>query len=147
MGSYLFTTSHTSLTLPPGYFLASLPRPPLLSHFCRCFFTLHLPRIPPLPSLITGSAFSSRLASFLMWKACQTLTFSSFLSTSLTLSLLLSFSRTPALSRVFISPFLFCVSASLPFFSVSLHAGDWNVSSLCLRSWGGLSLEKYQSKK
>lgn len=120
---------------------ASLPRPRLFSHFCHQFFTLHLPRFP---SPIPDGASSSCLASFLLSKACQC-------SDILTISVYV-----PHL----ISPFLFlpfpvllpCLHFSFSQYFcfpplVSLHAGDWNVSSPCLRSWGGLSLEKYQSNK
>lgn len=146
MGSYLFTTSHTSHTMPPpfpSYFLASHTRPPLLSHFCSVATSLlstsHDAPPPLLPSLTVP--FPLVLLPSCCGKHARALTFSSFLSTSLTLSLLLSFPLPlPCLHFL-------CVLVSLPFFSVSLHAGDWNVSSLCLRSWGGLPLEKYQSKK
>lgn len=41
--------------------------------------------------------------------------------------------------------FSFSLCFCLPFFCC-LHAGDWNASFLCLRSWCGPSPEKYQSK-
>lgn len=113
------------------------------------FLSLLLYSPPPTISsslLPADSAFYSRLVSFLLWKACQD---SEILIISVKIPLVIF----PSVFLPFPFPLPgFNVSfpplwVSLPFFSVSLHAGEWNVSSLCLRSWGGLSQEKYQIKK
>lgn len=145
IGSYLFRTSLTSLTMSPpplpGYFL----------HLCLvlAFF------LTSVTSSLLSTSHDSLLPSLMVLlplvllpsccrKHASTLTFSSFLSTSLTLSLLLSFSHSPSRSLVFISPFL-SVTVSLPLSPCMLEIGMWVPP--CLRSWGGLSLEKYQSNK
>lgn len=91
MGAYLFTTYRARLTMLPSLPLL-LPHPRLLSQFCCCSFTPHLPRF--LPPFAHHSAFSSRLAFFLLWMACRglwhTLHFCphpSYLSLSITTSL------------------------------------------------------------
>lgn len=152
MGSYLFTTSHTSLTTPPSLTqllscvsassspsvsLLSLllysppptipPPHPSFSHLWQCLFlsSCFLPVVESMPGLWHSHHFCPHPSPYLSFSPSP-------IPPPSSLSSFLLFS-------VFLSP--------LPFFSVSLHAGDWNVSSLCLRSWGGLSLEKCQSKK
>lgn len=131
---------YPSLHTVPCYFLASLPSLPFcLTSVATSFLSTSHDSL--LPSPITDSVSSSRLASFLLsccGRHARTLTFSSFLSTSLALSLFLPFPlHLPCLLFfIYFLPFL-CVSIYVPFtLFFSPHAGDWNVSSLCLRSWG-----------
>lgn len=106
MGSYLFTTSHTSLTIPPT---------PLPCYLHLCLFLLYCLTSsflcthvsPPCP--VTDGAFFSFLASFLLWKACQDsdiLIIYVYIPHFIASSLFLPY---PPLSGVFISPFSLCV--------------------------------------
>lgn len=115
MGSYLFTTYLTMLPSLP----LLLPHPRLLSQFCCCSFTPHLPRF--LPPFAHHSAFSSRLAFFLLWMACwglwHTLHFCphpSYLSLSITTSLFQSAHVDPFCIN-FDSWFMLLLFLSLPF--------------------------------
>lgn len=82
MGSYLFTIYHASLTMLPSLPLL-LPHPPLLSQFCCCSFSPHLPRFPPPFAHHWQCLFLSACFLSVVDGMPGTITHSSFLSTSL----------------------------------------------------------------
>lgn len=69
MGSYLFTTSHTSLTTPPTPLPCYLHLCLFLSYCLTTSFLCTHVFTPPSPA--PDGAFFYFLASFLSWKACQ----------------------------------------------------------------------------
>lgn len=130
MGSYLFTISQTSLTVSPSL-TRLLSRISASSSSSVSLLSLDLYSPPPT---IPSSLRSSRMVPFplvLLPSCCgkhaRTLTFSSFLSASLTLSLLLSFSHSPSFSPLpsflLFSLFLFPSPSSLPL--CMLENGMW----------------------
>lgn len=82
MGSYLFTTYRASLTMLPSLPLL-LPHPPLLSQFCCCSLTPHLPQFPPPFAHHWQCLFLSACFLSVVDGMPGTMTHSSFLSTSL----------------------------------------------------------------
>ncbi len=129
----------TSLCLFPSadYFLASLPRPPLLSHFLSLVLYSSPPTVPSslLPSLMVP--FPRVSLPSCCRNHAKALTFSSFLATSLTLSLPLFFfhSHFPLLCLQFI--FYQCVC--FPTLLLLLSA-CWRLECDCefplLKVWG-----------
>lgn len=143
------TPSHVSLTMCIPFlrcfFLASI-LPFCLASVASLLSTSHS---SPLLSPITDSSFSSHLASFLWWNLCQhwhSLHFcpssSPYFSHRLPLLCLLTSS---SLFLSLFSPFLYVSFSAI--FSVSLHVGDWNVSSHCWNSRYGLLTEIIHSAK
>lgn len=118
MGSYLFTTSHTGLTIPPTPLPCYLHLCLFLSYCLTTSFLCTHVFTPPSPA--PDGAFFYFLASFLSWKACQDsdiliiyVHIPHFIASSLFLQYPLP------LRRLHFSFFSVCLSVSLPFFCLS----------------------------